>query len=555
MGRALGFVAVTLLLLPLVAGCGRGSTADPSDPPAAPLPPAPAPQKLSGVFTWHGDNARTGAYTNETILNPRNLNSAQFGKVFSFQVDGEVYAQPLFVANLDMPGKGTHNVVFVATEHNSVYAFDADGKSTAPLWKTSFIDPARGITTMPVNDVRDYNCCFSPEIGITGTPVIDPDRGTLYVVAETVENGDVIQRLHALEIRTGAERSGSPVEIKASVPGNTSDSQLGQVSFLPEHSNQRPGLLLVNGIVYIAWGSHNDRVPYHGWVMSYHADTLQQLGVFLATPQGNGSGITAAGGGGIWMSGGGPAADSAGNIYVVTGNGAFTADAGGSSYSQSFVKLASTSGVLSVADWFTPHDGVAMNVGDMDLGSSAPLLIDQPGAPHPHLVVSAGKNGTIYVVDRDSMGHLRDNDDSQIAQSMPTALAEFVRCSPAFWNNTLYFSSLNDNLKAFKLTNGLFSTTPSSKSLRLFPFPGPTPSVSANGTTDGVVWALQHSGGPAVLVAFEAANLDRELYNSRQAGSRDQGPLSIRFATPVIANGRVYVGGRGEVTAYGLLKP
>jgi hypothetical protein len=553
-GGRLGFAALTLFFLAFVVGCGGGDAAVPSDP-AVPPVPVPAPAKLTGVLTWHGDNARTGAFTNETILNPRNVNPAQFGKVFSFQVDGEVYAQPLYVANLDIPAQGTHNVLFIATEHDTVYAFDADGKSTTPLWKTSFIDPARGITTMPVGDERDYNCCFSPEIGITGTPVIDPGRGTIYLVAETVESGEVIQRLHALDIRTGAERSGSPVRITASVAGNTSDSQLGQVSFLPQHANQRPGLLLINGIVYIAWGSHNDRVPYHGWVMSYSADTLQQLGVFLATPQGNGGGITAAGGGGIWMSGGAPSADSAGNVHVVTGNGAFNADSGGSSYSQSFIKLASTSGVLSVADWFTPHDGVAMNVGDMDLGSSSPLLIDQAGAPHPHLVVSAGKNGTIYVVDRDSMGHLRDNDDSQIVQAMTNALATFVRCSPAFWNNTLYFSSLDDTLKAFKLSNGMLLTTPSSKSQHVFPFPGPTPSVSANGTTDGVVWALQHSGGPAVLYAFDANDLGKELYNSSRAGSRDQGPPSIRFAVPVIANGRVYIGGRGLVTAYGLLAP
>jgi hypothetical protein len=506
------------------------------------------------VLTWHGNNARTGAYVNETVLTPRNVNVSQFGKVFTYEVDGEVYAQPLYVANLDVAGQGKRNVLFVATEHDSVYAFDADAKSTAPLWKTSFIDPARSITTFPVGDDINYRCCFNPEIGITGTPVIDPDRHTLYVVAETFENGSAIQRLHALDIRNGAERPGSPVTISASVPGTTSDSQLGMVSFRADRANQRPGLLLANGVVYIAWGSHNDKTPYHGWVMSYSADTLEQLGVFLITPQGNGSGITASGGGGIWMSGGGTAADDGGNIYFVTGNGAFNANGGGSSYSQSFLKLASTSGVLSVADYFTPHDGVAMNVGDMDLGSSAAVLIDQPGAPHPHLVVSAGKNGTIYVVDRENMGRFRDSDDSQIVQSIPNALATFVRCSPAFWNNTLYFGSLNDNLKAFKLTNGLFSTTPSSKTEHVFPFPGPTPSISANGTVDGIVWALDN-GGAAVLRAFDAVDLSKELYNSRQASARDRGPASIRFAVPVIANGRVYVAGRGQVAVYGLLGP
>jgi hypothetical protein len=540
--RVFPAVAATYLLL---VSCGTGPNSDPN------VKRGGGGNSIGGVLTWHGDNARTGANTSETTLTPPNVNSNQFGKKFSYDVDGEVVAQPLVATGVSINGS-TKNVLIVATEHDSVYAFDADSKQAA-LWHVSFIDPAHGITTFPVGSERDFACCFDPEIGITGTPAIDPSTGTIYLVVRTLENGKDVQRLHALDIRNGNEKSGSPVTIQASVPGSTPDAVNGSIAFNPGIQNQRPGLLLANGILYIAWGSHNDRTPYHGWVMAYKPDTLQQVGVFLTTPDGlPGTGrITESGGSGIWMSGGGPAADASGNVYVTIGNGAMTVDSGGHSYSNAFLKFAASSSSLSLADYFEPHDALDQNLGDMDLGSGAAVVIDQSGAV-PHLVLGTGKNGTIYSINRDNMGKFHAVDDSHAVQTVPNALAQYVRSSPAYWNGTLYVSSLNDHLKAFHFNDGRLPSSPTSQTAMTFPFPGPTPTISSNGTSNAIVWAMQHSGGVVTLFAF-TADLSTVLYNSNQAGARDQGPAGTRFTVPVVINGKVYIGGRGEVAVYGLL--
>jgi hypothetical protein len=512
------------------------------------------PRRLlsTNVLTYHNDSFRTGQDLTETVLTPANVQAVQFGKLFTYAVDGYVYAQPLYVSNVSIPGKGVHNVVFVATEHDSVYAFDADsnlGANAAPLWHDSFINPAAGVTTVSPNDVNTGD--IVPEIGITGTPVIDASSGTLYVVAKTKEvsggSTNFVQRLYALDITTGAEKFGGPVVIQATLPG-TGDGTDGQghVAFSPLRENQRSGLLLQNGVVYIVWASHGDNGPYHGWVIGYNAQTLQQVAAFDTTPNG--------GLGGIWMSGAAPAADNTGNIYVSTGNGTFDAQTGGSDYGDSALRL-STSGGLSLTDYFTPFNQANLDAADADLGSGGVLLLpDQPGA-HPHLMIFTGKEGKIYVVDRDNMGHFHAGIDS-IVQVLPGAVGG-AWSTPAYFNGNVYYSTVGDVLKAFQLANGLLSTSPVSQASVAFGYPGATPSISANGNTNGIVWTLQTdaygSSGPAVLHAYDASNVSRELYNSDQVGARDVLGGAVKFTVPTIANGKVYVGTETGLSVFGLL--
>jgi hypothetical protein len=442
--------------------------------------------------------------------------------------------------------------VYAATEHDSVYAWDADGLSAAPLWKASFIDPANGITTVPAVDTGE-DMDIIPEIGITGTPVIDATGGTLYVVAKTKEvsgaTTNYVQRLHALDIATGAEKFGGPVVIQASVPGTGSGSSGGQVAFDALRQNQRPALLLANGIVYIAFASHGDHPPWHGWVLGYSATTLQQVMAYNVTANGLG--------GGIWHSGGGLASDAAGNVYFVTGNGTFDADSGGVDYGDSFVKL-SPAGV--VVDYFTPHNQAALNTANFDLGSSGILLLpDQPGA-HPRLALSAGKNETIHMVDRDNMGHFRQANDNQIVQSLvnifPNGTPEPGNYNaPVYYNNTVYFGPVNDSVMAFRMTNGLLSVSPTSRTAEIYTYAGGAIAVSANGTNSGILWGVQRNGSvaPGGLRAYDANDLTVQLYNSDQAGTRDTLDVAAKFSVPLIANGKVYIGSMSRLTVYGLL--
>ena len=502
------------------------------------------------VTTYHNDNARTGQNLNESILTPAAVNPNQFGKLFTQPVDGYIYAQPLYVSNLQIAG-GVHSVVFVATEHDSVYAFDADsnaGPNGSPLWKVSFINPAAGITTLDSFD--DTSCSdLVPEIGITGTPVIDLPSKALYVVVRTKENGVFVQRLHTLDITTGAEKFGGPVVIQASVPGTGDGSSGGQVPFDPLHENQRPGLLLQNGLVYITWASHCDHGPYHGWAIAYNAQSLQQVAVRNATPNG--------GDGGIWQSGAAPAADSSGNVFLATGNGTYDLNTGGADAGDSIVKLGPPSGAnLPLLDYFTPFNQSSLNAGDVDLGSGGVLLLpDLPGgSAHQHLLAEVGKQGTIYLVDRDAMGHFNPSDDTQIVQSLPGAVTG-VWGMPAFWNNTVYVGGESDHLKAFSFNDsnsGLLSIAPVSASSGTYHYPGTTPAVSASGSVNGILWALDYiSNGSAVLHAYDATNLANELYNTTQKSQDAPGP-AVKFAVPTIANGKVYVGTATQLAVYGI---
>ena len=505
------------------------------------------------VLTYHNDNARSGQNLNETVLTPQNVNTTLFGKLFSVPVDGSIYTQPLYLANVVVPGQGTHNVIYVATEHDSVYAFDAD-VTGSPLWQVSFIDPANGITTLTTSDV---SCtAISPEIGITGTPVIDSTTGTLYVVARTKENGTFVQRLHALDVGSGSEKFGGPVTIQATVPGSGAGSVGGMLSFNPQLEGQRAALLLQNGLVYIGWASLCDITPFHGWLMAYDPQTLLQIGVESTTPNGTD--------GGIWASGSGPAGDGT-SLFLATGNGTFRASTG--DYGSSILKLDPPNATLiSVLDYFTPYNYSTLNSADTDLGSGGVLLVDQPiGSSHQHLLFLCGKEGTLYVVDRDNMGQFNASGDL-VLQSI-TNVNPGSWSSPAWWNDTLYLGGaaepptvIPDSLRAFTFDpiSGTLTTTPTSLTAVLFSYPSPTPSVSANGDSDGIVWVLQENNyqnikGQAVLFAYDATNLANLLYSSSQNSTRDNAGVSVKFGVPTIANGKVIIPGRNAVTVFGLL--
>ena len=504
-------------------------------------------QAQVSVTTYHYDNARTGQNTQETILTPANVNSSQFGKLFSVNVDGLLYAQPLYLSNVQIGG-GTHNVLYVATEHDSVYAIDAD--SGAIYWQVSLI-PAGGST---LNSSSDVGCGgIVPEVGITSTPVIDTGSGTIYVLALSKVNNTQVQYLHALDVVTHAEKFGGPTLIQATVPGTATGGTT--VSFDAVRQLQRPGLLLENGHVIIGWGSYCDHTPYHGWVMSYSANNIaNQEAVFNSTP----NGVQA----GIWASGGGLSSDASGNIYFGTGNGTFDAK----DYGDSIVKLGPpNAGSFPVVDFFTPFNQSSLDSADLDLGSSDVLLL--PTLPSgKQLFTQMGKEGRMYLIDTANLGKYCNGcgSDTNILQEVPGASVG-IRSTPAYWNGFVYWGSARDgvpdNLKAFSFNannSGLLSTTPTSETSKQFAFSAPSPSVSSNGTSNGIVWALDNSSFTSsccqVLYAYDATNLGNMLYNSSQAAnSRDVPGGAVKFTTPVIANGKVYVGGNKVVSAYGLI--
>ena len=504
------------------------------------------------VTTSQYDNARTGATLTETVLTPRNVNAGAFGKIATLTVDGDVYAQPLVVPGLDLPGKGVRGVVFVATEHDSVYAFDASGTDAAPLWHVSFLDPRRGVTAIPF---REVSCPFiRPEVGITSTPVIDAAARTLYVLARTREQDAgapprYVQKLHALDLRTGAEKLGGPVVVRATIDGKGDGSQNGKLTFDPLRENPRASLLLANGTLYLSWASSCDVGPYHGWVMAYDARSLEQIAAFSTSPDADDAGV--------WQADTGPAADADGNVFVVTGNGAFdAAPRGGRDFGDSVLRLVRTGRELAVRDFFTPSDQARLNAEDGDLGSGGPLLLpDQPG-PHRRLLVLGGKGGTFYVIDRDAMGGFRPGSNAHAVQTIASPGSVFG--AAAYWSGHLFVLWSGDVLKDFALRGGRLSASPVARAADRFTDPGATPTVSANGTRDGIVWVIESRGfrapdRPAVLRAYEAANVAHVLYASEQQPERDRAGTALRFTIPTVADGRVYVGTKGQLDVYGLL--
>jgi hypothetical protein len=499
------------------------------------------------VLTYKNDLSRTGQNLTESILTLANVNSAGFGLLRNLMVDGKVDAQPLYVSRLSVSGSA-HNVVYVATEHDSVYAFDADTGSV--LWQASLL--ASGET------LSDTHGCSQvvPEIGITSTPVIDRGagaHGTLYVVAMSKDATSAYhQRLHALDLVTGAELLKGPAEIAATSPTAAG----GTSTFNPGQYEERAALLLLNGILYTSWTSHCDGAPYYGWIIAYSASTLSRTAVLNVAPNSGGTGPA------IWMSGGGPAADSAGNIYLLTANGVFETalDANGfpknQDFGNSFLKLSTAGGSLSVVDFFTMYNEVAESAADEDLGSGGVMLLpDLTDTSNTvrHLVIGAGKDGNIYVVNRDAMGKFNSSGNGQIWQQVSGALVGGVFSTPAYFNGTIYYGNVGDTLKAFTVSGAKLTAATQSQSATLFSFPGTAPAVSANGTSAAIVWAHENSS-PAVLHAFDAANLQHEIYNSNQAaGNRDQFGGGNKFITPTIADGKVIVGTTNSVAVFGLL--
>ena len=505
-----------------------------------------------GVFTYHNDDARTGQNRNETVLSPATVSPARFGKLAAYPVDGPIYAQPLYVANLRMPD-GFHNVVYVATQHDSVYAFDADGGSPTPLWQAKFADPAAGITPLPCADqVVECAQVLGSEVGITGTPVISISTSTLMVSAHTKENGRYIHRLHALDLTTGAEVAGSPVVIAGSFPGAGDKGDMienGRIVFNPYYQLQRAGLALANGVVYVPFASFATNRPYHGWLFGIDTRSWSIRSVFNTTP--------GTWGGSVWQAGCAPAIDADGNLFFLTGNGHFDADRGGKDYGDSFVKMARTETEPGVAvlDYFTPHDQARLDELDLDLGSGgAVLLPDAPG--RGRLVIGGGKEGTLYLVNRDDMGGFNATDDSQIVQSVPKAVNS-IFSTLAFWRDSIYIAGWSDTLRQYVLEGNHLVTPARSQAQTMFGFPGATPSVSANGDSDGIVWVVEGTWRgtprPAILHAYDASDVSRELYRSDQAEGRDTLGRAVSFAVPTVVNGRVYVGTGTELDILGLL--
>lgn len=561
-----GGLSAMLAIVMISAGCSKSNSSEVSARPAVfhpvnsggepPVFAADGARSAINVLTYHDDNARTGQNLNETVLTPQTVNAKSFGKIGFLPVQGLVDAEPLYVSRLNIKG-ARRNVVFVATEHDLVYAFDAD--TYAPLWKSSLLGPDE-------KPSDDRGCGqVKPEIGITSTPVIDlkaGPHGTIYAVAMSKDSSErYFQRLYALDIVTGAEVKGSPETIRATFPGSATPNSGGLVDFDPKQYKERASLLLLNGVIYTSWASHCDFDPYTGWVMANDAATLKQISVLNVTPNGSE--------GAFWMAGAGPAADPQEKIYLLAGNGTFdtTLNAEGfpekGDYGNAFLELSAVDGKLGVADYFDMHNTLPESSKDLDLGSGGALVLpdqrDNSGKTW-HFAVGAGKDNIIYLVNRDSMGKFNPQNDNAIYQEIPSTGEDNsqglggsggVYSMPAYFNGTIYYGSVDDSIRAFKIENARIVSPAQSKTAVTFGYPGATPSISANGDKDGIVWAVENNT-PAVLRAYDANDLTRELYDSNQERRRDE-ITGNKFITPMIANGKVFVGTPGGVAVFGQL--
>jgi hypothetical protein len=503
---------------------------------------------LAGVYTYHNDLARDGANAQEYALQVSNVTPASFGKVASCAVDGAIYGQPLWVANLNVSG-AKHNVVFVVTQHDSLYAFDADASPCTKLYSVSLIDITHGglsgESAVPNTLVGSGFGDIQPEIGITSTPVIDPGSGILYTVSKSVNTAQTVfnQRLHAIDLATGNEKTGSPVAIAATYLGAGDGGTV--VTFNPKQQNQRAALAFANGMIYIAWSSHEDSNPWYGWMTAYQYDgtSFTQTGVINVTPNTQQ--------GGIWMGGGGPAIDAGNNLYVLTGNGSFDATNSGppnNDYGDSLLQLNAS---LQITHYFTPSDQLSDAQNDKDFGSGGAAVLADLGAGNTvtHTLICGGKDGFLFVLNRDLLGGFGD---AVAVQKINFGTAIFS--TGAFWNGQFYLAGVGGPLSGYQLAASIPQFSAPSVSSHLYGFPGATPSVSAAGTQNGLVWALDtHSYctnqskacGPAVLHAYDATNLATELWNSSLSAA-DTAGNAIKFTVPTIANGKVYVGTRGN---------
>jgi hypothetical protein len=545
--NAISCLMFTLCLL-TATGCGGGG-ASPGPPTTNQTDPPPQLQVGTTVTTYHNNNARTGLNATETKLTPSNVNVVSFGKLAAVPVEGDIYAQPLYVGNVLMSDGKAHNLVVVATEHDQVYAIDANSRTV--LWHKNFLDDQGLVTPVPAADLACDD--LAPEIGITGTPVIDTNSQAIYLVVRTKEtdNGQAsyFQRLHSLSLITGQDR------IEPQVITTPVDEQgtFGSAQFNPKTNNQRSALLLADGQIYVVWASHCDGFngAYFGWLISFDQATLRETGGWAPTPT--------ASQGGIWMSGGGPSSDGNGDVYVSVGNGWTDIMNGGTNYGDAVVRLHPAGREISVSDYFVPYDYERLNNSDADLGVGSPLLLPtQTGASHPHLMVVTGKDGTLYVLDRDNLGKWQADNDNQVVENF--SVGSFSFCSPAFWNNVVYCTFANSSVEAlaYDPSSQTINPTPSSTSGAIvLGFPGASPTVSANGLSNAVLWVIQTdqygTGGNAILRAFDATNLASELYDSELSPDRDHGGAAVKFAVPTVADGEVFVGAHNELDIFGLL--
>jgi len=510
--------------------CGGSSKVSISITVTGSLPPPPS------VATWGYTSQRNNVNTQEYILTPTNVRASTFKRLFSYPVDGYIYGQPLFVPK-NVTGS-SHNIVYVATENNSVYAFDADGGGQ--LWKKSFG------SAIPCGNV--HGCGVAATVAITATPVIDTTLRNIYVTNRQFNSstGTYSHSLHSLNLLTGAENAGSPVTISGSVAGSGYDAVNGKVTFNQKTASDRSALLEMNGVIYVAFGSYGDADPYHGWIIGFSASSLARLTVFNSSPNGQRAGI--------W---GGPLASDGTYIYTATGNGTWDS---GPDWGNSYMKLSPVSGTLSEADFFTPFNVSLLSTDDRDLGSAmATLLPTFSSSPFPHIMIGAGKEGRIYVISRDNMGHFDSSCDCQIVQSIANAVGVATNTSdlqrnfstPPYWNGNVYFSGTNDYIKRFHLSTSTskLTTTPSDHSPTTYAFPGSNPVVSGNGNGSGILWAVEK--GASVLHAYDANHLSTELYNTSQNATRDALGSSIKFAPSLVVNGKVYIGTHDHLVVYG----
>src|SRR5579859_1433493 len=566
-----GQMCLVLAIGCLLVNCQATHQATTTPPPTVTLVPTP---DFTGVLMWKGSPSWNGLYANETTLTPSNVNVSQFGKLGEFKTDAMVMAQPLYVHALDMGGGQTHDVVIVATEDDSVYAFDAANPGGGSLWERHYVDPANGILTMPDN--FGGRTTLGGEVGITGTPYIDPSTGVMYFVTVLTDNGVPQQWLRAIDIHNGKDFGPGSVQIQASVPGDGRGSVNGQIAFDPSNQNQRGGLTEANGDIIVPWGSFSDWGVYHGWLMAFDPTTLQQVAVFNPTTQFQA--VDAAdgpsdhgGGGSFWEGGAAPAVDTAGNIFLNAADGSFNADQGGNNYGDTMLKLKLSASGFQIQDWFTPFNADCIDLYDLEIGSGGVALLPGDFTNGKNLALAAGKEGRLFVVNRDSMGHFNAAGDTQIPQdfmigqdvcsnSITGDVAEGTTWNRlygnvSYWNGNVYAGPSNEQLRQYQFQNGMLGATPVATSPTAYGLRGANTVVSANGTQNGIVWAYEKTAaGTGTLHAYDANHVSNELWNSNMNAERDALGGGIGFAVPVVANGHVIVTYDMRVGVYGLVQ-
>lgn len=558
--------------IPPAVGTGGGG-GDGSGGTGGGNPPPPPVAQFNGVLGWKGDNSRSGVYSNETKLTPGNVNVSQFGKLGSFQSDGNVIAQPIYISGLDMGSAGKHDVVIIVTEHDSVYALDVDNLGAGPLWERHYTDPANGVTPFP--DDFGGRTTLGGQVGITGTPVVDPNTGAMYFVTTLARSGVAEQWLRAIDIRTGNDFGPGSMKIQASVPGDGRGSANGQIAFDPSLQNQRAGLAMLNGSVLVAWGSFSDWGVYHGWLMAFDPATLNLQAAFNPTTQfqandSAGGPADHGGGGAFWQGGAAPSIDGSGNIYLNAADGSFNADQGGTNYGDTMLKLRLSGGAFQVVDWFTPFNQACIDSADLEIGSGGVILLPTSDTGGTKLAASVSKEGRFYLVNTDTMGHYNPSGDDQIIQqfmigehsctSETAGAAEGTGWNRlygdvSYWNGNLYAQASNLPLKQYQFNNGMFNPTPVAQSPTASGLRGGNTVISSNGTQNGIVWAYEKSAsGRGILHAYDATSVSNELWNSGMNAGRDQLGTGVAFAAPVVAEGRIIVTTDLTVVVYGALQ-